>query len=160
MWYDKVMGFLKWLAGLLGLISRPLPMPQDTKKIVAQDLLVDLCLAIQTKEGWFTGSRSWRNRNPGNLKYIGQKGSVGKDDKGFAIFTTYEEGLAALKNMILRAAQGKSIIYKSNMSLYEFFNLYAPSADDNNPRQYAEQVAYKLNVKPDTFRLKDLINNA
>lgn len=114
------------------------------------------CFAIQEREGWFTpnkdyprGSRSWRNNNPGNVKFVQQmKLATGKDKNGFAIFKTYEDGLLFLKNMILNAATGKSQIYKPTDTLYGFFTKYAPSTDNNDPKLYAEIVAKKVGVQP------------
>ena len=62
--------------------------------------------AIQKHEGYYEGSRSYRNKNPGNLKYIGQAGSIGKDSGGFAIFGSLEDGRNALKNDILAKIGG------------------------------------------------------
>jgi hypothetical protein len=58
-----------------------------------QSLLEAFCLAIRTHEGWFAGSRSQKNNNPGNCRYssVGYAsiyGKVGKDAQGFAVFST------------------------------------------------------------------------
>jgi len=120
-------------------------------------LKLDLwCEAIKEHEGYFAGSRSFRNNNPGNLKYLGQTGSIGKDKNGFAIFSTYEAGYEALKRMLTNACTGKSNVYSPTMTLYEFFAKYAPSSDNNNPNIYAETVANKLKVSP-TVQIKTLI---
>ena len=45
--------------------------------------------AIKYEEGWFANSRSYRNRNPGNLKYTSltaSLGATGKDSGNFCIF--------------------------------------------------------------------------
>lgn len=118
---------------------------------------IDLwCEAIKEHEGYFAGSRSFRNNNPGNLRYLGQFGSVGKDKNGFAIFPTYELGYNALKNMLTNACTGKSSVYRPTMTLYEFFAKYAPSEDHNNPTSYAEVVAQKLKVSP-TIEIRKLL---
>jgi hypothetical protein len=111
---------------------------------------------IKTYEGWIAGSRSFRNRNPGNLKYFGQAGAIGKDDKGFAIFRDYESGMAALIRQITNACIGKSKIYKPEMSILEYFRIYAPSSDSNHPDKYAQFVAQKIQVDV-TTKLKDLV---
>lgn len=107
-------------------------------------------LAIQEFEGFFPGSRSYRNNNPGNIKYVGQS-NAGKDDKGFCIFPDYATGLAALKALLKRAASGGSKYYNSNGSLYDFYEVYAPSSDNNSPRLYAEYVAKRIGVDPGTI---------
>jgi len=47
--------------------------------------------AIMEFEGWKPGSRSYRNRNPGNLEHGAKVGSKGCD-----VFPTFVEGYAAL----------------------------------------------------------------
>jgi hypothetical protein len=117
--------------------------------------LTEFCLAIQHHEGWFEGSRSWRNNNPGNVRFIGQKLAIGKDKDNFAIFKTYEDGFSTLKRMVERAARGLSNVYSPEDTLYRFFSKYAPSSDNNDPMRYAEAVAERLKVSP-TIKLRQL----
>ena len=63
--------------------------------------------AIQKKEGWFPGSRSFRNNNPGNIWDGIGKGKTARiwpdtpiDDKGFLVFATYAAGRALLERQI------------------------------------------------------------
>lgn len=93
------------------------------------------------------GAKPERN-NPGNLRYIGQPHSV--NDNGFCKFDTYEHGYEALHNLITNACIGKSRIYTSSGNLYDFYSVYAPSSDGNNPKHYAEFVARYIGVSPDT----------
>jgi hypothetical protein len=89
---------------------------------------------IQTVEGWFPGSTSYRNNNPGNLKYAGQAGAIGQDANGFAIFPDYQTGYQALLNQIsLDASRGESIA--------QFTAKYAPAQDANDPASYAATIA-------------------
>lgn len=113
-----------------------------------KDSLVKFCDAIKEHEGYFLGSRSYRNNNPGNLKYVGQRRAIGPDKGGFCVFKTYVDGFDTLYEMIERACTGKSKIYSPSMSMYDFFAKYAPSNDGNNPRMYAETVAKKIGVSP------------
>jgi hypothetical protein len=115
------------------------------------------CTAIKTHEGWFVNSRSWRNSNPGNLKFCGQKLSIGQDDAGFAIFKNYADGWTTLTNMITNAALGKSKVYNPEMTIVEFFNLYAPASDKNDPTAYARFVGTSIGADPYTLKLKDLL---
>lgn len=108
------------------------------------------CKAIEKYEGYYPGSRSYRNNNPGNLHYASQQGTTGKDDKGFAVFDTYESGYRALKNQIKLAILGKSKYYKPEMTIIEFFSVYAPSHDNNDPNSYALFVAKEVGVNPQT----------
>lgn len=90
--------------------------------------------AIQTIEGWFPGSVSQSNNNPGNLKYAGQPGAIGQDANGFAIFPTVAAGTQALDNQIaLDASRG--------LTIQQFAAKYAPAQDSNNPASYAAQIA-------------------
>lgn len=123
----------------------------DALKKKPKNKLDAWALAIQTFEGYSVGSRSYRNHNPGNIKYVGQSTAIGKDDKGFCVFPSYQVGFEALKSLLRYAASGKSKLYKANGSLYQFFNVYAPSSDNNNPNQYAEFVARSIGVDPNTI---------
>jgi hypothetical protein len=93
-----------------------------------------LANAIQTMEGWFPGSVSYRNNNPGNLMYVGQSGAIGQDANGFAIFPDYQTGYNALLNQIsLDASRGQT--------LSQFTASYAPAAAGNDPTSYAAFLA-------------------
>lgn len=110
----------------------------------------DWALAIKEYEGWFPpsseypkGSRSYRNNNPGNLRW--SKYETDNIDN-FSVFPDYETGLKALEFQLEIASNGKSNVYNPNMTLLDFCKLYAPSSDNNNPREYAEFLAKKLKV--------------
>lgn len=105
--------------------------------------------AIARMEGYnVAGSLAQRNNNPGNLR-SGQ-GQIGMDAKGYAIFATPEAGFAALQNQVnLNVGRG--------LTLEEFFagkpgvySGYAPSADSNDPTNYANTVAGWLGIDPNT----------
>jgi hypothetical protein len=147
------------LASIVAILSKPEPKPVPP----ANNLLNVFCKEIERHEGFFppspkhpNGSRSWRNKNPGNLVFVGQPGATKEKDGRFAVFPTYEAGFEALKNMIRNAATGKSKIYKPSMNLYQFFAIYAPSFE-NDDRHYAETVAKALNVSPESFKISQLI---
>lgn len=89
---------------------------------------------IQQLEGWFSGSVSQTNNNPGNLMYAGQPGATGQTAAGFAVFPTYQAGYQALQNQIaLDASRG--------LTISQFANKYAPAAGGNDPASYAAQLA-------------------
>lgn len=99
-----------------------------------------------------------RNNNPGNLRFIGQKGAS-KGDKGFAKFNSYEEGFQAMVNDLKAKQTGKtSTGLNSNSSLQDLINVYAPAADNNNPTSYANTVSKLLNV-PINSRIGDINTN-
>ena len=149
----------KWL----GLIQTPKVVP--TPVVEAPQPAVEpqrrsleiLCAGIQEYEGYYPGSRSFRNKNPGNCKfsavgYMPVYGNVTKDTGGFAIFPTYDLGWLYLKNLVKSKAERNPY-----WTLLEFTSNYAPITDGNNPRLYAEFLARKLDVDKDLFLLADLV---
>lgn len=108
--------------------------------------------AIKNFEGWYPGSRAYRNNNPGNLKFAGQKGTTGQDEQGHAIFGTYSQGWDALINQLTIAANGKSKIYKPTDTLLQFFQKYA----EKNWTEEAESVSRELKVSVG-IAIKDLL---
>jgi len=113
--------------------------------------------AIQWYEGWYEGSRSYRNNNPGNIKFVGQKRAIGSDGI-FCIFATYEDGRQELIDLLIRAATGKSKFYNPEMTIIEFYNVYAPSSDNNNPNAYGTAIAKRIGV-PVSTKIKDLLGS-
>jgi hypothetical protein len=98
--------------------------------------------AIQTIEGWFPGSVSQTNNNPGNLVYAGQSGATGASSSGFAIFPTFQAGYQALLNQInLDASRG--------LTIAQFASKYAPAQDGNDPTSYAAQIAAATGLSVD-----------
>ena len=87
-----------------------------------------------------TGTIAERKHNPGNLKIGGVIREFQNDDQG------YQALLADVKNKI----DGKSVTgLKPTSTLSEFFKVYAPEEDGNDPQAYTNQVAADLGVKPD-----------
>ena len=126
--------------------------------------VLQFCKAIEWYEGYFppgenpehpNGTLAWRNRNPGNLRYAGQARAIGQDKNGFAVFKTYQDGFGTLVEMVNRAIKGKSAVYSPTMTFTQYFNKYAPSADNNDPDRYAREVAKRLGVPPET-RINEL----
>lgn len=109
--------------------------------------LVDFATYIKEYEGYYANTVSVRNNNPGNLR--SSPYMSGQRD-GFAYFKTYDDGWNALLWQLQISVDGRSGVYNPEMTLYEFFETYAPSSDSNAPRLYAESVAKKLGVSPET----------
>jgi len=109
--------------------------------------------AIQKHEGYFPGSASYRNNNPGNFRcsslVMGEFGAT-KCINNLAVFPTYEKGWEALKQFLIYACTDKLRSYKSSMTLLDFYKVYAPSADNNNPMNYASAVAKDMGISIDT----------
>jgi hypothetical protein len=117
-------------------------------------LLEALADSIMRFEGWTPpgmdprspqGSRSWRNRNPGNLRPVIASGvqAVPVDDRNYRVFESLAQGWIALLNDISAKLEGSHGL-TDNSTLRNFFDIYAPSNDDNDPNKYARQVAIWL----------------
>jgi hypothetical protein len=115
-------------------------------KRLVQPVIQTMALAIQEFEGWYEGSVSQRNNNPGNIKDRHFPGTIGTDTEGHAIFSSYVYGWNALVKKLQNAFEGKSTVYLLTMSLYEFFGKWAAG----NSVAYAEYVAAALGVTPET----------
>lgn len=116
--------------------------------------------AIQHYEGFFPGSRSWRNCNPGNFKftpYIKSLGAATQDRGGFAVFSTYPIGFTALTLFLTAACHGQLRSYKPTMTLNQFYEVYAPTSDNNAPHLYAKFVASQLGVDPAAEQIKTFL---
>lgn len=106
-------------------------------------LVEKIAVAISAMEGFpKKGSRANRQNNPGNLRSWGKTPIV----EGFANFPTAAEGWSALRRQIWRNVD-------RGLTLYEFFggkpNVYAgyaPDADGNRSRHYAEFVAKRAGI--------------
>lgn len=82
--------------------------------------------------------------------------SAGSASSGFRSFATPEEGRNALLNQLNLYQTGKTKTgVKPTSTLYEAMATYAPASDKNDPKGYADFVAKKLGVSPDT-PIKDL----
>ncbi len=109
------------------------------------DMIDDIAQAIGTQEGFYNGTSriAIQNNNPGNLRSWGTRPIV----NGYASFPTLADGFAALdRQIVLNINRG--------LTLYEFFGGgkgyygYAPSADGNSPRHYAEVVGAAVGIDP------------
>lgn len=79
-----------------------------------------------------SGSRAWRNHNPGNLISSEKSGlKIGKGGR-FAVFASLEDGMAALKYSLTH--------FYADLTLDLVFKKYAPSSDNNDPERYIKQV--------------------
>jgi hypothetical protein len=134
----------------------PNPTPQSP---TAPDLLTTFCEAIRDYEG-SPGDLNYQNNNPGNCRcspvgYAAEYGNVlcvetasGK----FAKFPTYALGWLYLKNLV----DGR-IKANPSWTFFDFFRVYSPRADSNDPSAYAEFVAKRCDL-PATARLIAFIN--
>src|SRR5258707_9251052 len=93
--------------------------------------------AIMQFEGWIVRSRSWRNRNPGNLRpySVIQR----KDADGYRVFDSLADGWTALR-LDLRAKFEGSHGLTPESTMLDLLNVYAPAGDANNPTNYTTFV--------------------
>lgn len=134
-----------------------------TARTAAANAIVEkIAVAISAMEGFpKKGSRANRQNNPGNLRSWGKTPIV----EGFANFPTAAEGWSALRRQIWRNVD-------RGLTLYEFFggkpNVYAgyaPDADGNRSRHYAEFVAKRAGIPvnvplPDVLRKEEIAARA
>jgi hypothetical protein len=155
-----LVGIITSLLQLVGLIEKekeivvqnPIatpPSPVIVKPMETTSLLTKFCIAIRDYEGQ-PGDLNYRNNNPGNCRFssVGYSsiyGDVKKDSRGFAIFPTYELGFLYLTNLIK-----EKISANPEQSILQFFHIYAPSSDKNDPDTYASWVANQIGLSAQT----------
>jgi len=99
-------------------------------------ILWKVAQAIKQFEGWNPTNKSWRNKNPGNLR--SSAFAETKDEDGYAVFATYEQGMYALcQDLLLKSGGKTSTKLTSTSTLLELMEVYAPADDNNDPRDYA-----------------------
>jgi len=94
--------------------------------------------AIMTNEGWRLGTRSWRNRNPGNLRRSNPIQPVDKD--GYRIFDSLAQGFLALRADLDAKTRLHSHGLSNSSTMLDLLNIYAPAGDANNPTAYTNFV--------------------
>lgn len=98
------------------------------------------------------GIGGWRNNNPGNLRnteYSQNKGSIGQDYRGFAVFGTLDQGVKAMSDLLFSSPKYQGL------TIDQALNRYAPPEDDNNTKGYINTITQALGVSADT-KLSDL----
>lgn len=100
------------------------------------DPLTVFCTAIKTMEG-----ANPANNNPGNARcspvgYLPKYGNVTCNPNKFAVFSTYALGWDYLQNLV-----HYRVLSHPDWTFIDFFNVYAPSGDKNDPIHYANVVA-------------------
>lgn len=102
--------------------------------------------AIMKFEGWDPHTRSYQNRNPGNLRLTVHVGaglaSYPVDDKGYTIFPDFQTGYGALLRELRSKFSGQNA-HKIGPSstVLALISVYAPLADNNPTEEYAQFVA-------------------
>lgn len=89
--------------------------------------------AMQKHEGYYPGSRSYRNNNPGNIEYgdfAKAHGATGSDGR-FAIFPDYQSGRNAQEKLLFESPGYK------DLTLGQAINRWAPGSENNVPAYLA-----------------------
>jgi hypothetical protein len=97
-----------------------------------------------------TGTRAWRNHNPGNIEYgpfAKAQGAIGTDGR-FAVFPSYEAGRKAKAALIFESKGYR------DKSITQAINRYAPPFE-NNTSAYTNAVANAAGV-PSSTKMSDL----
>lgn len=109
--------------------------------------------AIQPYEGYSPSSRSYRNRNPGNLRCPPNchgEVEVCHDKDFYRIFKTFIAGRQELETDLLAKFNGSHGLTLTNLNheptLQDLFFVYAPVGDNNNPGKYSAFVAHWLSL--------------
>lgn len=95
-------------------------------------------------------SRSFKNNNPGNVRFgsFAQGYGAIDDGEGYAKFPTAIQGTAAMVDLL-------AVKNYRTLTLADAIKRYAPAADNNKPREYAAYVAQRAGVTVET-RLADM----
>jgi hypothetical protein len=86
-------------------------------------------------------SKSFENRNPGNLRsgsFAESRGAI-DDGHGYAKWPTVIQGLAAMVSLL-------GVKSYRDLSLADAIKRYAPANDNNRPQEYADYVAQRAGV--------------
>jgi hypothetical protein len=89
-------------------------------------------------------SRSFRNRNPGNLRYgpfAQAQGAIGQDERNLAVFATSARGFQAMLTLLSGGTYAK-------LSIAEALARYAPASDGNQPDRYVSFVCQQTGLAP------------
>src|ERR1051326_2124040 len=105
-------------------------------------VLESLADAFMQFEGFHRDSRSWRNRNPGNLRPTDP--SQATDGQNYRVFPSLADGFAALRSDLNAKLHGSHNLQPTS-TLLDMLSVYAPAGDHNNPTAYAMFVLSWLN---------------
>jgi hypothetical protein len=143
----------------------PEPIQPNPHVSLLQAFLDEICV--------MEGGSAYDCNNPGNIRCLvadstnWNRLAIGTRHD-FCIFPTEVAGKQALYNVTRACAEGKSPGYSSyahtlgladsgELNLYQYFEKRDPSEDGNDPRALAVRFGKKLNVGPETFKMKQLL---
>lgn len=123
------------------------------------DALATAIMWHEGEPGFRPGARSFKNCNPGNLRTAS---APAHDAGGFAVWPDLIAGYEALWDDLADKFTGNnSHGLGPDSNLADFFNVYAPAGDQNDPQSYAQFAAAWIGVATGkattiTSRLKDI----
>lgn len=93
----------------------------------------------------YGGSRSWRNNNPGNLKFgpvAKELGATGADTQGFAIFPDYATGRKAQESLLFNDPRYK------NLTIGQAIEKWAPGSENDTAgyKRFMQQRGFDPNA--------------
>ena len=107
---------------------------------LSQGAVTSIANAIQNQEGYYPGSLSFQNNNPGNLVYAGQPGAT-LGPGGFAVFASYADGYSAMVNQIqLDATRGSDVNGNPINTVGDLIGSWAPASAGNDTSAYIASV--------------------
>lgn len=122
--------------------------------------LYSVAAAMAHHEGFYRGSRAWRNNNPGNLRSSPlADGNDKPDGKGMATFATYYHGLAAMMRDLWGKCTGHTSSGLSGEStVRDLIAVWAPSTE-NDVEAYVKAVVGQTGVSGivGSTRLRELL---
>ncbi len=125
--------------------SRRARLGQTAMNPLAVNALAD---AIQTQEGYYPGSVSYSNNNPGNLVYAAQSGAS-PGPGGFAVFSSYAAGRQAEVNQIsLDATRGTDVNGNPILTVGDLISSWAPASAGNDTASYISSVSQQTGYSP------------
>jgi hypothetical protein len=110
------------------------------------------------------GSRSWRNNNPGNLRFK-NPGSIGMDDDKFSIFPDVETGRRAKIQLLRGKYGGYESVHQmlggkfDGKSKYINATAYAPKSDQNDPAKYAAFIQQKTGFDVESKKMSEFTDD-
>jgi hypothetical protein len=123
--------------------------------MITSELTNALADAIAYAEGFYvSGSRAYRNNNPGDLTLDITGTGVGYDGP-FVIYASAMDGWDALKRQIQKMIDGTSAIYDPSMSILDIASRYTTT----EVNAWANNVAMRLGVTIETT-LNDLLSTS
>jgi hypothetical protein len=129
----------------------PSPLPSPTTTPPKPSRITTWGEAIKIAEGYGPGTRSFRDRNPGNFKFTeltaswgGKKGDPAPDGGFYCTFETYELGFQALCKFLTLGAKDNLKAYHQHRTLNSFMSLYANVPLNHG---YIKTVAATLKVE-------------